>query len=75
MSNIAIWTLPTHTSARSDLDFAKRTHHYRFEMSHQLNDGTKVIPKVTTVIHILNSFDQFKLPVAISHDSYDELNQ
>ena len=68
--NVATWKLPEGISADSSKLIVERIHHYRFLTKHYLNDGTRVIPTIPTIHHILDAFDQFNLPVAISSHSY-----
>ena len=68
--NIAIWKLPEGFSADKDNMLIPRVANYRFNIDHYLNDGTKVIPNVSTVMSIIQSFDQLNLPVAVTVDSY-----
>ena len=70
-NRIATWQLPTKFCSNKDNFKASRIHEYRFSFAHYLNDGTRVIPKVMTVSHILDAYDIFGLEVAISSDSYD----
>lgn len=69
--NIATWQLPSGYSANDKNNKISRIAAYRFRLKHYLNDGTKVIPRVTTISHILDAFDMFGLEVAVSSDSYD----
>lgn len=68
---IATWQLPSGYSANRVNDKISRISAYRFQLKHYLNNGTRVIPKVTTISHVLDAFDMFGLEVAISSDSYD----
>tara|TARA_B100001059_G_C17371860_1_gene350127 strand:+ start:120 stop:368 length:249 start_codon:yes stop_codon:yes gene_type:complete len=70
-NRIATWQLPTKYCSNKDNLKVSRIYEYRFNFKHYLNDGTRVIPKVMTVSHILDAFDIFGLEVAISSDSYD----
>ena len=70
-NRIATWQLPTKFCSNKDNFKVSRIHEYRFGFEHYLNDGTRVIPKVMTVSHILDAYDIFGLEVAISSDSYD----
>jgi len=44
---------------------------YRFDQDHYLENGVKIIPKVTTVMYILEAYDKFGLELAVSEGSYD----
>ena len=68
--SIAIWKLPEGYSADKNNMLISRAANYRFKIDHYLNDGTKVIPNVSTVMSIIQAFDEFNLPVAITVDSY-----
>ena len=49
---------------------------YRFDMVHYLNDGTRIIPNLQTIVDILYSYDTFGelVTVAVSKDSYTVYN-
>ena len=68
---IATWQLPSGYSANRVNDKISRISAYRFQLKHYLNNGKRVIPKVTTISHVLDAFDMFGLEVAVSSDSYD----
>lgn len=68
--SIAIWKLPVGYSADKKNMLISRAAAYRFKIDHYLNDGTKVIPNVSTVMSIIQAFDEFNLPVAVTVDSY-----
>ena len=68
--NVATWKLPEGFSADDSKNTIERMQHYRFLIHHYLIDGTRIIPDTPTVQHILDAFDQFNLPVAISSNSY-----
>ena len=68
---IATWQLPSGYSANRVNNKISRIDSYRFHLKHYLNDGTQVIPRVTTISHVLDAFDMFGLEVAVSSDSYD----
>lgn len=70
-NKIATWQLPSGYSANRLNNKISRMNSYRFHLKHYLNDGTKVIPRVTTISHILDAYDMFGLEVAVSSDSYD----
>ena len=70
-NRIATWQLPSGYSANSKNNKISRMAAYRFKLKHYLNDGTKVVPRVMTVSHILDAYDVFDLKVAVSSDSYD----
>ena len=70
-NKIATWQLPSGYSANSKNNKISRIAAYRFHLKHYLNDGTQVIPRVTTISHVLDAFDMFGLEVAVSSDSYD----
>ena len=69
---IATWKLPEDVSADINRPAVERLHHYRFLLKHYLKDGTRVIPTIPTIQHILDAYDQFNMPVAISVNSYTE---
>ena len=71
INEIATWQLPSGHSANKKNNKISRIAAYRFSLNHCLNDGTKVIPRVTTISHILDAYDMFGLEVAVSSDSYD----
>ena len=68
--SIAIWKLPEGYNADDNNMLISRVANYRFNIDHYLNDGTKVIPNVSTVMSIMQAFDEFNLPVAVTVDSY-----
>ena len=70
MTQIATWQLPSDKSADSSNTMFDRMFHYRFELKHYLNDGTRVVPNIKTMKHILQAHDEFGLEVAISTNSY-----
>ena len=70
-NNIATWKLPSGYSANRANNKISRINSYRFHLKHFLNDGTRVVPKVTTISHVIDAFDMFGLEVAVSSDSYD----
>ena len=57
-------------SADIDRNVVERLHHYRFLIKHYLKDGTRILPTIPTIQHVLDAYDQFNLPVAISVNSY-----
>ena len=69
--NIATWSLPVGYSSNAKHLVVNRISQYRFAQDHYLKDGTKIIPKLTTVMHILEAYDKFGLELAISEGSYD----
>jgi hypothetical protein len=69
--NIATWSLPIGYSANSKQNIVNRASQYRFSQDHYLKDGTKIIPKISTVMHVLNAYDQFGLSLAVSEGSYE----
>lgn len=68
--NISTWRLPEGCSANKSESMLKRIEHYRFKLNHYLPDGTQVIPKVVTLKHVLNAYDEHGLRIAISANSY-----
>ena len=69
--NIATWSLPIGYSSNAKRPLVNRISQYRFGQDHYLHDGTKIIPRVTTVMHILEAYDKFGLELAISEDSFE----
>ena len=69
----ATWQPPQGLAAQKDANIVSRISHYRFEMTHVLKDGSRVIPNVTTIQHVISAFDQFgpDFPVAVSVGSYE----
>lgn len=70
MTTIATWSLPEGVAADSSINRIDRMKHYRFYQDHRLSDGTKIIPKLPTIVHILQAYDDFGLQVAVNNDSY-----
>ena len=72
MSDIAMWKVPTGIAANSTVSLFTRIEHYTFDQSHELNDGTKVLPHAGTAISVINAYDEFgpDIPVAVSSGSY-----
>jgi hypothetical protein len=68
--NVATWKLPEGISADSSKNIIERMQHYRFLINHYLIDGTRIIPDIPTIQHILDAYDQFNLPVVIASNSY-----
>ena len=70
-NKIATWQLPSGYSANNKNNKISRIEAYRFRLKHYLNDGTRVVPKVTTVSHVLDGYDFFGVEVVVTSDSYD----
>ena len=70
MTTIATWSLPEGVAADDSINRIDRMKHYRFHQDHRLSDGTKIIPKLPTIVHILQAYDELGLQVAVSNDSY-----
>ena len=68
--DIATWSLPEGNAADKSQLLVERMQYYRFKQTHNLNDGTRVVPTIETLRHIFDAFDMFKLPVAISEGTY-----
>lgn len=70
--DITTWKLPTGISADPNALKVVRMRNYRFDMIHQLKDGTRIIPNLQTIVDILYAYDRFGdlITVAISEDSY-----
>ena len=64
------WTLPTGLSANKNVDMPKRMKHYRLQQVHSLRNGKRIIPKIETIKHIFQAYDEFNLEVAISDGSF-----
>lgn len=73
MGQFATWKAPQGLAAKKDANIVSRIAYYRFKMTHKLNDGTRVVPRVTTIQHVISAFDQFgsDLPLAVCEGSYD----
>lgn len=71
MTNFIVWEKPEGISSNSSENIIKRASDYRFNQKHYLKDGTRIIPKLTTVFSILTAYDQLDLCLAIESDSYD----
>ena len=69
--DIPTWSLPIGYSANSKFLIVDRISKYRFDQDHYLENGVKIIPKVTTVMYILEAYDKFGLELAVSEGSYD----
>jgi len=69
----ATWQPPQGLAAQKDANIVSRIAYYRFKMTHTLKDGSRVIPNVTTIQHVINAYDQFgpDFPVAVSAGSYE----
>jgi len=72
MPVFATWSIPSGVAADKNKNLAERYHHYRFNMTHKLIDGTKIIPNVSDIVWIIKAFDDFgpHFPVAIEDGSY-----
>ena len=70
MTTISTWSLPKGIAADSSKNRIERMKHYRFYQDHRLADGTKIIPNIQTIIHVLQAYDEFGLQVAVSSGSY-----
>jgi len=68
--DIATWNLPVGDAADKSNRLALRMKAYRLQQEHCLNDGTIIVPTIKAMLYILQSADEFGLPVAISKDSY-----
>ena len=68
--NIAMWNLPRGMAANKSKMLIERMQYYRFKQTHTLGDGTRVVPTLETLRYIFDAYDMFKLPVAISANSY-----
>tara|TARA_B100001287_G_C22673236_1_gene526331 strand:- start:1604 stop:1870 length:267 start_codon:yes stop_codon:yes gene_type:complete len=66
------WRIPQGFSAVKDHNIIARAKHYRFELTHFLKDGTRIIPNVGTVNSVLQAFDTFgsDIPLVICEGSY-----
>ena len=73
--DIPTWSLPSGYSADSKVLIVDRISKYRFGQDHYLKNGIKIIPKVTTVMHILEAYDKFGLELAVSEGSYDVVKE
>ena len=71
MTEFAIWKKPEGVSSNKNENIIKRASNYRFNTKHYLKDGTRVVPKLTTVFSILEAHDQFDLCLAVDSESYD----
>ena len=69
--DIATWSLPIGYSSNNKHLIANRISQYRFGQDHFLKDGTKIIPRVTTVMHILEAYDKFGLELAVCEGSFE----
>ena len=59
-------------SASKDASTILRAKHYRFELKHFLEDGTRIVPNLGTVFSVLQAFDTFgkDVPLVVSEGSY-----
>ena len=70
MMEFSIWQLPTGLSANKHVNMIERMKHYRFELTHCLRNGKRIIPTIETLQHIIQAYDEFNLEVAISDGSF-----
>ena len=68
--DISTWNLPVGDAADKSISLSLRMKAYRLQQEHCLNDGTVIVPTIKAMFYILQSADEFGLPVAISKDSY-----
>ena len=64
------WQLPAGLSANKHANVVERMKHYRFELTHCLRNGKRIIPTIETMQHIFQAYDEFNLEVAISDGSF-----
>lgn len=71
--DLATWSTPCGLSASKKDNIMDRAQHYRFFIPHHLGDGTRIIPRISTVFSVIQAFDTFgdDVPVAVSEGSYD----
>tara|TARA_B100000035_G_C21004252_1_gene556441 strand:+ start:1270 stop:1518 length:249 start_codon:yes stop_codon:yes gene_type:complete len=65
-----MWPAPQGVSASEGVSEAARINNYLATTKMSLADGIEVLPNTETVKMILQSWDLFKLCVAVSSDSY-----
>ena len=68
--SLETWKIPENISASNEENIKDRIKYYRFNMKHFLKDGTRVIPTIQTVHHILDSYDYFGIELAVDKNSY-----
>ena len=68
--SLATWNLPENISASKEESIDDRIKHYRFNMKHFLQDGTRVIPTIQTAHHVLDAYDYFGIELAVDKNSY-----
>ena len=66
------WNLPTGKSANKDLDMRTRMSDYFYNKANHIkyDNGMEIRAGLGTVRAIINSFDLFELPLALSEGSY-----
>ena len=69
-SQILTWPTPKGIAASNEVSHAARANHYLATTKTVLANGVSVVPNSETLNHILQAWDNFKLEVAISENSY-----
>ena len=69
-SQILTWPTPKGIAASNEVSHAARVNHYLATTTTLLANGLSVVPNSETLNHILQAWDNFKLEVAISENSY-----
>ena len=69
-SQILTWPTPKGIAASNEVSHAARVNHYLATTTTLLANDVSVVPKSETLNHILQAWDNFKLEVVISEDSY-----
>ena len=69
-SQILTWPTPKGIAASNEVSHAARINHYLATTKTLLANGVSVVPNSETLNHILQAWDNFKLEVVISENSY-----
>lgn len=64
------WPTPKGIAASKEVSRAARINHYLATTTTLLANGLSVVPNSQTLNHILQAWDDFKLEVVISENSY-----
>lgn len=69
-SQILTWPTPKGIAASNEVSHAARVNYYLTTTTTILANGLSVVPNSETLNHILQAWDNFKLEVVISENSY-----
>lgn len=69
-TQILTWPTPKGIAASNEVSHSARVNHYLATTTTLLANGLSVVPNSETLNHILQAWDNFKLEVVISENSY-----